>query len=208
MGSRVQCNVCRIPWQLRPDQRNLARPVVPEAEADQGVAPVIVMPAVPKVDRRRYVTKRGLVKYGYTDECQACTQLASGMRNAKVPHDNRCRDRTGELMAGDDDQRQVERVSGIVHPDVEIPRPGAGEEMDVGEPTVVEDQNQLNNQFPQFEWVDHRVQEPELDQVQEQMKRTQMIVKRNVSDSQRAEARTWRVEDVVGDAADAAPEQK
>ena len=68
------------------------------------------------------------------------------------------------------------------------------------------------------------------------MKSTQMIVKRNVSDSQRAEARrgkartwknwqrrreeqhfdadvevlahkTWRVEDVVGDAADAAPEQ-
>ena len=70
-----------VPWQLRPDQRNLVRPVVPEAEAEQGVAPVIVMPAVPKVDRRRYVTKRDLVKYGYTDECQACTQLASGMHN-------------------------------------------------------------------------------------------------------------------------------
>ena len=44
-------------WQLRSDQRNLVRPVVHEAEAQQGVAPVIVMPAVPKVDRRRYVTK-------------------------------------------------------------------------------------------------------------------------------------------------------
>ena len=95
-----------VPWQLRPDQRNLERPVVPEAEAEQGVAPVIVMLAVPKVDRRRYVTKRDLVKYGYTDECQACTQLASGMHNAKVPHDDRCRDRIGELMASDDDQRQ------------------------------------------------------------------------------------------------------
>ena len=30
-----------VPWQLRPDQRNLVRPVVPEAEAEQGVAPVI-----------------------------------------------------------------------------------------------------------------------------------------------------------------------
>ena len=76
------------------------RPAVPEAEADQGVALVIVMPAVPRVDRRRYVTKRDLVKYGYTDECQACTQFASGMHNAKVPHDDRCRDRIGELMAG------------------------------------------------------------------------------------------------------------
>ena len=34
-----------VPWQLRPDQRNLVRPaVVVEAEAEQGVAPVIVMP--------------------------------------------------------------------------------------------------------------------------------------------------------------------
>ena len=125
-----------VPWQLRPDHGNLARPVVPEAEADQGVAPVVVMPAVPRVDRRRYVTKRDLVKYGYTDECQACTQLASGMHNAKVPHDDRCRDRIGELMAGDDDQRQVERVSGTVRPEVEIPRLEAREEVHVGEPTV------------------------------------------------------------------------
>ena len=27
-----------VPWQLRPDQRNLVRPVAPEAEAKQGVA--------------------------------------------------------------------------------------------------------------------------------------------------------------------------
>ena len=43
------------------------------AEADQGVAPVVVMPAVPRVDRRRNVRKRDLVIFGYTDECQACT---------------------------------------------------------------------------------------------------------------------------------------
>ena len=95
-------------WQLIPDQQNLVSLVVLEAEADPGVAPVIVMPAVPKVDRRRYVTKRDLVKFGYTDECQTCTQLASGMHNAKVPHDDRCRDSIGELMASDEDQRQVE----------------------------------------------------------------------------------------------------
>ena len=110
--------------------------LVPEAEADQGVALVIVMLALPKTDRRRYITKRDLVKYGYTDECQACTQLASGMHNAKVPDDDRCRDRIGELMVEDDDQRQGERVPGTVHPEVEIPRPGAGEETDVGEPMV------------------------------------------------------------------------
>ena len=80
-----------VPWQLRPGQRNLARLVVPEAEADQGVALVIVMLTVPKTDQKRYVTKRDLVKCGCTDESQACTQLASGMHNAKVPHDDRCR---------------------------------------------------------------------------------------------------------------------
>ena len=106
------------------------------AEADQGVAPVIVMPAVPKTDRRRYVTKRDLVKNGYTDECQACMQLASGMHNAKVPHDDRCRDRIGELMAEDDNQRQVERVSSRAVPEVDIPRPEGREEVDAGEPTV------------------------------------------------------------------------
>ena len=33
---------------------------------DKVFAPVIVMPAVPKIDRRRYVTKKDLVKCGYT----------------------------------------------------------------------------------------------------------------------------------------------
>ena len=145
-------------WQLRPDQRCLVRLVVPAAEAEQGVAPVIVMPAVPKTDRRRYVTKKDLVNYGYTDACQACTQLASGMRNAKVPHDDRCRDRIGELMADDDDQRQGERVTSQTISEVEIPCPEAGEEMDVGEPSVQpqsvheEDQPQpvpqFHSQFP------------------------------------------------------------
>ena len=37
-----------VPGQLRADQRNLVRPVVPEAEAEQGVAPVTVTPAVPR----------------------------------------------------------------------------------------------------------------------------------------------------------------
>ena len=96
------------------------------------------MPVAPRVDRRRYVTKRDLVKYGYTDECQACTQLASGMHNAKGPHDDRCRDRIGEFMAGDDDQRQVERMMSLTTADFEseIPCPETGEEVDVGEPSV------------------------------------------------------------------------
>ena len=95
-GDRVFSAACvGVLWQLRPDQRNLVRLVALEAGTDQGVALVIVMPAVPRVDRRRYVTKKDLGKYGYADQCQACTQLASGMPNAKVLHDDRCRDRIG-----------------------------------------------------------------------------------------------------------------
>ena len=95
------------------------------------------------------------MKYGYTDECEACTQLASGMHNAKVPHDDRCRDRIGELMAGDDDQRQVERMMSRTTVDVEneIPCPETGEEVDVGEPSVQPRSGfhvrWKNSQFPQ-----------------------------------------------------------
>ena len=113
------------------------------------------------------------------------------MHNAKVPHDDRCRDRIGELMADDDDQRQVERVTSrtAVEVENEIPCPEAGEEVDVGEPTI-------------------RVAGP----VEEQpvptvgvggssgsgtrsgvVKQTQMIVKRNVSYSQKAEVRKGKV---------------
>ena len=115
------------------------------------------MPAVPKIDRRRYVTKKDLVKCGYTDECQALTQLASSMHNAKVPHDDRSRDRIGELMAGDDDQRPVERMTSrtTVEVESEIPCPEAREEVDVGEPmdrvAGLETQSDRwkNSQFPQ-----------------------------------------------------------
>ena len=106
------------------------------------------MPVVPRVDQRRHVTQRDLVKCGCTDECQACTQLASGVHNAKVPHD----DRIGELMTSDDDERQVERVMSRTTVDVEneIPCPKTGEKVDVGEPSVQprceEDQPRLETQ--------------------------------------------------------------
>ena len=90
--------------------------------------------------------------------------------------------------------------------------------------------NQFNNQIPQFEWVDHRIQEAELDQVQDQNEANTDDSETKRVSSQRAEARrgkakmrknwqhldadvevlahkAWRTEDVVGDAADAAPEQ-
>ena len=126
-----------VPWQLRPEAAEAVQScAVLVAEADQGVAPVIVMPPVPRVNRRRYITTRDLAKYEHTDECQTFTPLAAGMHNAKGPHDDRCRHRSGELMADDDDQRPGERVSSRAVPEAEGPRPEGGEEMDVTESTV------------------------------------------------------------------------
>ena len=53
--------------------------------------------------------------------------------------------------------------------------------------------SQFRSQFPQFESVDHQAQEPDPEKVQERVKQTQMIVKRNVSDSQKAEVRKDKV---------------
>ena len=230
-----------VPWQLRPDQRNLVRPVVPEAEAEQGVAPVIVMPVAPRVDRRRYVTKRDLVKYRCTGERQACAQLASGMHNAKVPHDARCRDRIGELMAGDDDQRQVERMMSRTTADVEseIPCPETGEEVDVGEQSVqpqavpqpVEEQpiptvrvggssgsgtrsgvgsrasetNTDDREVKRVRFTESRGQKRQGEDVEELAAKAEE--QHLDADVEVPAHKTWRVEDVVADAADAAPEQ-
>ena len=90
------------------------------------------------------------MKYGYAEECQACTQLAAGMHNAKVHHDDRCRECIGKLI-----------VSSRAVPEVEIPRPGARDELDVGETTVRVDAPPVP---PVPTWVDPQVL------VQEQMK--------------------------------------
>ena len=72
----------KVPWQLRTEQRKLLRLVVLVAEADQGVATLIVIP----LGRRRYATKRDVVKY-------------------QGSHDDRCPDRSGEVTAEDAAQR-------------------------------------------------------------------------------------------------------
>ena len=74
MGLRVWCDLC---W-------GALAPVKPSSGAEHGGAPTVQMPAVPRVDRRRSVTKPDLAKHGYTEECPACTQFTAGMQNAKV----------------------------------------------------------------------------------------------------------------------------
>ena len=170
---------------------------------------------------------------------QACT-------TRKFTSDDRCRDRIGELMAGDDGQRQVERVTSrtAVEVENEIPCPKAGEEVDVGEPTVVEDQRSDRQSAPQSvsqsfptvrvggspssgtrSGVGSRASETntndrETTRVRFTESRGQKRQGEDVeelagkAEEQHLDAdvevlaqKTWRVEDFVGDASDAAREQ-
>ena len=139
---------------------------------------------------------------------------------------------------GNDDQRQVERVSGSAHSEVEIPRPEAGEEVDVGEPTVrVAGPEPQSDQQPvptvrvggsqgagTRSGVGSRASETDTDD--REVRRVRVAESRGQkrqgedveelaakAEEQHLDAdvevpahKTWRAEDVVGDAADAAPE--
>ena len=149
-------------------------------------------------------------------------------------------------MASDDDQRKVERVTSraAVEVENEIPCPEAGEEVDVGEPTVVEDQQPVPQSVLQSvsqpvpivrvggssgsgtrSGVGSRAIETNTDD--RETKRVRFAESRGLkrqgedveelaakaeeqhldADVQVLAHKTWRVEDVVRDAADAAPEQ-
>ena len=153
------------------------------------------------------------------------------MHNTKVPHHDRCRDRIGELMAEDDDQRQVERASRRAVPELEIPRPEAGKEMDVGVAGPVGDQpvptvrvggssssgtrtgsssranetNTVDRETKRVRFTESRGQKRQVDDVEEL---SQKAEKQHLdADVEVLAHKTWRVEDAVGNAADAAPTQ-
>ena len=126
MGSRVQCNMYRSSM---------------VADQNSGFQIKVLRwrswcPLFREFIGRRYVTKRDLVKYGHDDECQACTHLAANMHNAEVPDDDRCLGRIGELTAEDGGQRHREQLSSGAVPEAEVQRPQVGQELDVSEPTV------------------------------------------------------------------------
>ena len=68
----------------------------------------------------------------------------------------------GELMADDDNQKQVERVLSRTVPEVEIPCPEPGAEMDVGEPTLHAAGPMEEQPVPTVR-VDRQAQEPGLE---------------------------------------------
>ena len=127
-------------------------------------------------------------------------------------------------------------MSGSVHSEVEIPRPEAGEEVDVGEPTVrvagpepqsvprlVEEQpvptvrvgassgsgasetNTDDREMKRVRVAESRGQKRQGEDVEELAAKAEE--QHLDADVEVPAHKTWRVDDVVGDAADAAPEQ-
>ena len=53
--------------------------------------------------RRRYILKQDVARYGPTPECEACTTLAAGAQRVTKPQSDECRARMEELMQRDED---------------------------------------------------------------------------------------------------------
>ena len=138
------------------------------------------------------------------------------MHNAKVPHDERCRDRIGELMAEDDDQRQVEPVSGTVHPEVQIAsgsrrrdgRRWGGSSSSgtrAGSGSRANEANTDDRETKRVRFTESRGLKRQGEEVEELVAKAEE--QHLDADVEVPAHKTWRAEDVVGDAADAAPEQ-
>ena len=60
--------------------------------------------------RRRYILKQDVARYGPTPECEACTTLAAGAPRVTKPHSDECRARMDELMQRDEDALVQQRL--------------------------------------------------------------------------------------------------
>ena len=66
--------------------------------------PAVMMP-IPEApvrtpqQRRRYILKQDVARYGPTPECEACTTLAAGAHRVTKPHSDECRARPEDFSA-------------------------------------------------------------------------------------------------------------
>ena len=87
-----------VPWMLIGEDPEVRPPPVPA-----------VMMTIPDAivrtpqQRRRYILKQDVARYGPTPECEACTTLAARAQRVTKPHSDECRARMEELMQRDED---------------------------------------------------------------------------------------------------------
>ena len=97
---------CRgVPWMLIGEEPEVRPPPVPA-----------VMMLIPEAivrtpqQKRRYILKQDVARYGPTPECEACTTLAAGAQRVTKPHSDECRARMEELMQRDEDALVQQRL--------------------------------------------------------------------------------------------------
>ena len=90
--------------------------IAEEPEVRPPPVPTVVMPIPEAIvrtpqERRRYILKQDVARYGPTPECEACTTLAAGAQRVTKPHSDECRARMDEVMQRDENtlvqQRQL-----------------------------------------------------------------------------------------------------
>ena len=97
---------CRgVPWMLIGEEPEVRPPPVP----------AIMMPFPEAIvrtpqQRRRYILKQDVARYGPTPECEACTTLAAGAQRVTKPHSDECRARIEDLMQRDEDALVQQRL--------------------------------------------------------------------------------------------------
>ena len=60
--------------------------------------------------RRRYILKQDVARYGPTPGCEACAALAGGTQRVTKQHSDECRPRMDELMQRDEDALVQQRL--------------------------------------------------------------------------------------------------
>ena len=60
--------------------------------------------------KRWYILKQGVARYGPTPGCEACVALAGGAQRVTKPHSDECRARLDELMQRDEDAPVQQRL--------------------------------------------------------------------------------------------------
>ena len=86
-----------------------------EPEVRPPPMPAVVMPTSEAIvrtpqQRRRYILKQDVARYGPTPECEACTALAAGAQRVTKPHSDECRARMEEFMQRDEDTLVQQRL--------------------------------------------------------------------------------------------------
>ena len=86
-----------------------------EPEVRPPPRPAVMMPIPEAIvrtpqQRRRYIIKQDVARYGPTPECEACATLAAGAQRVTKPHSDECRARMEELMQRDEDTLVQQRL--------------------------------------------------------------------------------------------------